>query len=97
MYMTVLTGHVAREDWFHLKHSFDHFCGKPPRGLLEIDLVQGMENQDEWEVVSLWASQEAFEEATRQQLTAACEQMFSEAGSIPQRAQFKLVTRYQKV
>lgn len=97
MYVTVLSGHVAQEDWLHLRQSFEKLCTRPPEGLVEIELIQGMEDRGLWEVVTTWASQEAFEEANRKNLTAACEQMFCEAGSIPRRTQYKLVTRYERV
>ena len=76
MYMTVLTGHVAEENWHLLRHMFDKLCARPPEGLVETELVQGLDDRNQWKVVSLWTSQEAFEEATRAKKTAACEQMF---------------------
>jgi len=97
MYMTVMTGHVARENWQVLRQLFEKLCTKPPDGLVETELVQGLDDQNQWEVITLWSSQEAYEAATRAKLTAACEQMFCDAGSVPHRTHFKLVTRYQKV
>jgi hypothetical protein len=97
MYMTVLSGRVAREDWNHLQHSFQKLCSKPPEGLVDLELVQGVDDPGEWQVISLWASLDQLEEATRKNLTALCEQMFCDAGSIPRRNHYHLVTRYRRV
>jgi hypothetical protein len=97
MFMTILTGQVAQENWIILRHVFDRLCMKPPEGLVETELVQGLDDPTQWQVVTLWASQAAFEVANRAKLTAACEQMFCDAGSVPRRTQFRLVTRYQRV
>ncbi len=97
MYLTILDGHVAQGDWSHLRHSFEKLCSKPPEGLVEVELVQCVDDPSLWEVVTLWSSEETFQEARRKNLTAACEQMFCDAGSIPRRTQYKLVTRYQRI
>jgi quinol monooxygenase YgiN len=97
MYMTVLTGQVAREDWTHLRSSFQQLCAKPPPGVVEIELIQSQDEPNEWKVITLWTSESACEEATRKHLTAACEQMFCDAGSIPYDKHFKLITRYQRI
>lgn len=97
MYMTVLTGQVAQEDWATLRSAFEKLCRRPPEGLVETELVQGLDDLTVWKVVTLWTSQEAYEAATREKKTAACEQMFCDAGSVPHRTHFKLVTRYQRV
>lgn len=97
MYVSVLSGRVPREDWDQLQHSFNRICSHPPEGLLEIELVQCVEDPSHWEVFTTWKSQEAFEEAQQQGRTAHCEQMFCEAGSVPQRTQFRMITRYERV
>jgi quinol monooxygenase YgiN len=97
MYLTVLTGQVAHEDWTNLQHAFSKLCAHPPVGLVETELVQDVETPNEWLVITMWSSQEAYDEATKQKLTAACEQMFCDMGSVPRRTQYKLVTRYERV
>jgi heme-degrading monooxygenase HmoA len=97
MFMTVMTGHVAHENWNHLRSSFEKLCVKPPEGLVEIELVQGVDDVSEWNVITLWASKEAYELAVAGKHTAPCEQMFCDAGSVPHREHFQLVTRYQRV
>lgn len=97
MFMTVLSGHVAEEEWLLLRHMFEKLCTKPPEGLVQTELVQGIDDRSLWQVINLWTSQETYEAATRAQQTAACEQMFCEAGSVPQSTHFRLVTRYQRV
>jgi len=97
MYLTILTGQVAREDWSNLRHSFDKICTHPPAGLVEVELVQDTENPTEWLVLTMWSSKEAYEEAKGKKQTASCEQMFCNAGSVPSRKHYTLVTRYERV
>ena len=97
MYVSVLSGRVARENWDSLQHSFSKLCAHPPDGLVEIELVQGVEDPSHWEVITTWQSQEAYQEARLHNRTAPCEQMFCEAGSVPQRTEYRMITRYQRV
>jgi hypothetical protein len=97
VYMTVLSGHVSQENWPLLQRSFQKLCAHPPATIIEIELVQARDDPSMWKVVVLWASQEAYEEAVRSNITPACEQMFCNAGSVPERTHYRLVTRYQRV
>lgn len=97
MYVTVLSGSVDQENWSNLRHSFERLCMHPPQGLVEVELIQGMEDHCLWEVISIWEGQQAFFDATQKKLTAPCEQMFCNAGSIPTRRLYTLVTRFERV
>lgn len=97
MYLTILTGQVAQGDWSNLRHSFEKLCVHPPAGLVEIELIQDVEKPNEWLLLTMWSSQEVYEEANEKKQTAACEQMFCDAGSVPRRTHYRLVTRYERV
>src|SRR3972149_1689196 len=55
MYVSILTGRVAKENWEPLERAFEkEVKKKPPHGLFESFLVQSEDDPAAWQVVSVW-------------------------------------------
>jgi hypothetical protein len=97
MYVTILSGHVAHENWDPLKKSFEQVGKRPPKALIESVLIQNEDDPTLWQIVSFWSSREAFKEAERKEETNLCVKMFCDAGSVPSRRGYPLIARYSRV
>lgn len=97
MLITILTGHVSKENYEILKGRFAQEIRHPPQGLLQTYLVQSQEEPHIWQIISIWRSRETFESAHSEKLTEACVQMFCDAGSMPERTIFNVAGHYTRV
>lgn len=97
MLISILTGHVSKENVEILKGRFAKEIRHPPQGLLQTYLIQSHEDPHCWQIISIWRSHEAYEQAHSEQLTEACVQMFCDAGSTPERTIYRVVGNYTRV
>lgn len=97
MLITILTGHVSDENDEILKSRFAKELRHPPPGLLQTYLIQSHEEPQRWQIISIWRSREAYEQAHSEKLTEMCVQMFCDAGSTPERTVFRVVENYTRV
>lgn len=96
MLITILTGHVSDENDEILKSRFAQELRHPPQGLLQTFLIQSQDTPRRWQIISVWRSREAFEQAHSEKMTEVCVQMFCDAGSTPERATFRVVGNYTR-
>jgi quinol monooxygenase YgiN len=97
MLITVLTGSVSKENVEVLKKRFAQEIRHAPQGLLQTYLIQSHEKPNCWKIITIWRSQEAYEQAHTEKLTETCVQMFCEAGSTPERTVFSVVGNYTRI
>jgi hypothetical protein len=94
MFMSILSGHVSLENWSNLERSYTKAVRHPPRGLVKSYLIHSTQDARIWKIITLWKSQEAFEECKRLQGLDPCTQMFCDAGSTPDRTTFDVMKQY---
>lgn len=97
MYVTVLMGYVARENWSTLQKAFAEAIRHPPKDLLHSVLVQSVDDPSLWQIISFWSSYEAYKEAEAQNQADTCVQLFCAAGSTPSRRGFRVSGRYSRI
>ena len=97
MFISILTGHVSDENDEILKSRFAQELRHPPQGLLQTFLIQSQDSPRHWQIVSVWRSPEAYEQAHSEKVTEVCVQMFCDAGSTPERATFHVVGNYTRM
>ncbi len=97
MLITILTGQVSAENDEILKERFARELRHTPLGLLQTFLIQGHEEPQQWQIISIWRNREAYEQAHSEKLTDACVQMFCDAGSTPERTSYRVVENYTRV
>jgi len=97
MYISILRGHVAEENWGLLKKSYAQAIRSTPEGLVQTFLIQGREEPHTWQIISVWTSEEIYDKAHANKLTETCTQMFCEAGSVPERLTFHVEGKYQRI
>lgn len=97
MFVTILSGHVSAENRARLEKAYESGFKHPPEGLLHSFLIHSTEIANLWEIVSIWKSHNAYEEAHEQGKTEMCVQMFCDAGTTPERLRFEVIEKYQRV
>ena len=90
MFVSIVQGQVAQENWERLRQQYERKTHSIPDGLMETFLVQGHEQPTLWQILTFWQSQEIFEQARGQKKTAACEMIFLNANSVPERTCFQV-------
>lgn len=90
MFVTILQGQVAQENWEKLRQQFERQTHSIPDGLMETFLVQGHEQPTWWQILTFWQSEEFYEGARGQKKTAACEAIFMNSGAVPERSSFQV-------
>ncbi|WP_075073155.1 hypothetical protein [Longilinea arvoryzae] len=97
MLLTILTGHVAKENRELLKERFARELHNPPQDLLQTFLIQSEDDPHCWQIISLWRNLEAYEKEHSGKIMEACVQMFCDAGSTPDRTIFHVTEHYTRV
>ena len=97
MYVSILSGQVVKDNWVRLEEAYAKAIRHPPEGLLESFLIQDSESRTLWQIVSVWRSPEAYEQAHSEKVTEVCVQMFCDAGSTPERTTFHVVGNYTRM
>ncbi|MHB8193433.1 MAG: hypothetical protein ACYDGL_09180 [Bellilinea sp.] len=98
MYVTILTGRVAQENWIPLARLFERIVTKkPPAGLMKSCLIQSEDEPSRWRIVSMWSAKAAFEnyESTGQPEKYA--ELMCDAGTVPYRHGYLTQGWYERV
>lgn len=98
MYLSILTGRVAHENWMPLEHSFRREVTKnPPHGLMESFLVQSEDEPTSWQVVSIWATKADYKAFEPTEQADVFVELLCHEGAVPHRHGYVMVTHYQRV
>jgi heme-degrading monooxygenase HmoA len=95
MYVSILNGRVAQENWVPLQRSFEREVTKnPPKGLMDSYLVQSEDDPALWQVVSIWATKAAFKEFLKTDQADVFVELLCDGGTVPHRLGFVTISRY---
>jgi len=97
MYITTLHGHVSKENRRTLEESFAKKSKHPPEGLMQSFLVHDKTDKSDWQIISVWRSEEAYLEAKASGLGDTCDTLFFEAGTQPERRHYDVAERFLRV
>lgn len=97
MFITILRGQVAHENWVRLQLHYDKLVNSLPEGLLDTYLIQSHEQPTLWEIITIWKNEEAFEKGRAQKKTEAAELLFCDSGSIPEIQSFQVRRGHQRI
>lgn len=97
MFITTLHGHVSKENRRNLEESFAKKSRRPPDGLMQSFLIHDKQDKSDWQIVSVWQSEEAYQVAKGSGMADACETLFLEAGSKPERRHYDVAERFLRV
>ncbi len=97
MFVTILTGRVAEENWRTLEKSFERAIRTAPKGILSSMLIQCQAESKLWQIITTWESEEVYNNALEQKLAHRCIDLFCDAGSTPYRNEYKVFGRYIRV
>lgn len=97
MHMTILRGHVSLANRSQLEQDYSKAMRHPPDGMLKSYLVHAADDNTLWQIITIWKSQDDYEQARKSGAAQVCMQMFCDAGSTPERANFHVEERYERV
>ena len=97
MYITTLHGHVSKENRQTLEESFAKKSKHPPEGLLQAFLIHDKLDKSDWQIISVWHSEQDYQEAKAVGLADTCDAMFFEAGSKPERRHYDVAERFMRI
>lgn len=97
MIATVLKARVTAEKWNRLEIAFRKGVRAIPRQLLHTFLVQSAEDPDQWQIITVWRSREAFDEASHGSEALTCVGMFHQAGVEPERSIYEVIAHHMHV
>ncbi|GAP05994.1 antibiotic biosynthesis monooxygenase [Anaerolinea thermolimosa] len=97
MYVTILQGQVAQENWGELQRQYEIACKATPEGLLQTFLVQDDEQKTHWQIITFWKNEEAYHKAHEEKKTETCVLLFCNAGTVPERRHFHVRRGHQRV
>ncbi|MHB8857715.1 MAG: antibiotic biosynthesis monooxygenase [Bellilinea sp.] len=98
MYVSILTGRVAKDNWVPLEHSFEkEVTKKPPKGLMDSYLVQSEDDPASWQVVSVWATKAEFKDFEKTEQANVFVELLCDSGTVPHRLGYVTVGRYERV
>jgi len=97
MYATILSGQVFAENRSRIEKAYAEGFRHPPEGMLHSFLIHSADQPNLWEIVTIWKSREAYEQARAEGKTDICTQMFCDAGSTPERTSFEVIEKYERV
>jgi heme-degrading monooxygenase HmoA len=97
MYLTILHGHVKKENWHTLEESFERKAKHPPEGLQQSFLTHCEEDTMEWKIISVWRSEETYKAARSAGHADTCVEFFCDAGTTPERRHYSVVERFMRV
>jgi hypothetical protein len=97
MYLTILHGHVKKENWHILEESYERKARHPPEGLQQSFLTHCEEDPSEWKIISVWRNQEVYNVAKTAGMADTCVDLFCDAGTTPERKHYNVVERFLRV
>lgn len=97
MFITILSGRVAEEDWRTLEKSFEQAIRTIPQGIKTSMLIQCQAEPKLWQIITTWESEETYNIAKDQKTANRCVDLFCNAGSTPYRNEYKVVGHYTRV
>jgi hypothetical protein len=97
MFITIVRGDVAQENWSRLQQHYDRLVNSIPDGLLDTFLVQNTEQPTTWQILSIWQSEESYGTVRAQKKTEACELLFIEVEAVPERQSYQVRHARQRV
>ena len=97
MFVTILSGRVAEEDWRTLEKSFEKAIRKIPKGIKSSMLIQCLAEPKLWQIITTWESEEVYKIAQEQKISNTCMDLFCNAGSTPYRNEYHVFGHYLRV
>jgi hypothetical protein len=97
MFVTILSGRVAEENWRILEKSYERAIRNAPKGILSSILIQCQAEPKLWQIITTWESEEIFKNAHEQKLSNTCVDLFCNAGSSPYRNEYHIFGCYIRV
>ena len=82
MMIMILEAHVAKENWSLLEQAYQRVSQQTPPGLEQSFLVHGIEDQDLWQIITVWSgmpSLQQIQKAKEAGVTPRGELIFQEA------------------
>ena len=97
MYITTLHGHVSKENRQTLEESFAKKSKHPPEGLLQSFLIHDKLDKSDWQIISVWHSEELTRKPKQLAYADTCDALFFEAGSKPERRHYDVAERFMRI
>jgi hypothetical protein len=97
MFVTILRGQVAHENWERLRQLFERQIHSNPEGLMETFLVQSHDQPTLWQILTFWQSEEVYERIRGQKKMTACEMIFCDVGANPERSCFQVRLGFERI
>ena len=97
MFVTILSGRVAEEDWRTLEKSYERAIKLAPQGIISSMLIQCQAEPKLWQIITTWESEEVYKNASEQKVSNTCIDLFCNAGSTPYRNEYHVFGRYMRV
>jgi len=94
MMITILEGHVAEENWPLLEQAYQRSSQHTPPGLEQSFLVQGLEDKDLWQIITVWSgmpSLQQIQQAKESGITPRGALIFREAHAETTHSVFEVV------
>ncbi len=83
MVMTILEGHVARENWPALERAYKEAAEFAEPGLVRSYLIHAIKDSEAWRILTIWSSREALDEMRKSKETPRGVLIFRQAGAEP--------------
>ena len=90
MVITILEAHVSADQWSDFQKDFQQRTAELPPQMVRTYLLQDVEDQTLWQIVSVWKSREALDEMRNSGETPTGVLMFRSAGAEPRRSIFNV-------
>jgi len=98
MYVSILTGRVAKENWEPLERAFEkEVKKKPPHRLFESFLVQSEDDPAAWQVVSVWDTKGDYKAFEPTEQADVFVELLCHEGTVPHRHGYVAITHYERV
>ncbi len=83
MVMTILEGHVTKENWPAIEQAFQQAAEVEEPGLVRSYLIHDFKEPELWRILTIWSSREALDAMRKSQETPKGVLMFRSAGTEP--------------
>ncbi len=97
MFVTILTGRVAEENWRTLEKSYERAIRTSTKGIISSMLIQCQAEPKLWEIITTWESEEAYKDAHVKKVANTCVDLFCNASSTPYRNEYIVFGHYTRV
>ena len=97
MFVTILSGRVAEEDWSTLEESYERTIRTGIHGILSSMLIQCQTEPKLWQIITTWESQKDYQNAFDQQFGKRYLNLFVEGGRSPRRNELSVLGHYTRV